>query len=677
MRHSSRLPAPRFTLPLTCLSQLTLCAALASPGIALAQEDSSAATDESDNPSERKAQVRTPATEELVIVGQPLDSLLDSEDLARKQANDLDDVFSGISSVLVGGSVGAAQKIYVRNLGEDTLNITVDGATQSGVTYHHTGRISIEPELLKQVGVQVGAGEATNGPGALGGAIRFETKDPEDLLSGSRKFGGMLKTGYFSNTEGHKHSATVYGRLTDRFSVMGSFVTADQDNMEDADGNELTGTHSEQDLGFVKMVSDLGAGHRLSLSHEQLTEEGDKLTRPEWAEGPRNPLRHLEFERETSTLNYQWDAPAREAVNLEANLYNTVFDIYRPWDDYTSAVDSQGLTLKNTSQLADHKLIYGVDYRDDEVTAGEASSNDEFKETSEVLGLFIQDRYQATDALLLSFGTRYDEFTATDKERNEFTSEGFSPNLGFSYEATSRLTLSGGYAEALRGVETNDGFKLFGTTNDPDLEAEEAKNLELGLDYELARFTFSAGVHDVTIENAIGNAVPWSRHYENLGDLESEGYTLALSYSGRKLFSKVSFLDTTAELDGEPVTRYSYGYLGTSTGDTLTIDTSYQLTPAIDIGWIGTLVDDLNDIYVEAAEASIDKPGYGFHDLYLHWAPTSTDNLSMTLTVKNAFNEQYLDHGSIEDFRHVPDYEAIVGYPAPGRDVRLSLALRF
>lgn len=652
------------------LGTLTLCTSLLTPTLAFAQDGSA------EPASQKEGQKRTQATEELIIVGQPLDSLLDSEDLERKQANDLDDVFSGISSVLVGGSVGAAQKIYVRNLGEDTLNIMVDGATQSGVTYHHTGRITVEPELLKQVGVQVGAGEATNGPGALGGAIRFETKNPEDLLNGSKNFGGILKTGYFSNTEGHKHSATLYGRLTDRISLMGSYVTADQGNMEDADGNELTGTHSDQELGFVKLVGDLGAGHRVSLSHEALSEDGDKLTRPEWAEGPGNPLQRLEFERETSTLNYQWDTDS-EWLHLDANLYNTKFDIYRPSDDYASAVDTQGLTLKNTSQVGEHKLIYGMDYRDDEVTAGEASGGEAFRETSEVLGFFIQDRYQATDKLLLSVGTRYDEFKATDKEAEEFTDEGFSPNLGFSYEATSRLTLSGGYAEALRGVETNDGFKLFGTTNNPDLEAEKAKNLEFGLDYELARFTFSAGIHDVTIENTIGNAVPWSRHYENLGELESEGYTLALSYSGQKLFSKLSFLDTTAELNGEPLTRYSYGYLGTSTGNTLTMDTSYQLTRDLDIGWIGTLVDDLNDIYVEAAEASIDKPGYGVHDFYLHWAPYAVDNLSMTLTVKNAFNEQYLDHGSIEDFRHVPGYENIVGYPAPGRDIRLSLALRF
>ncbi|MGD8175805.1 TonB-dependent receptor domain-containing protein [Marinimicrobium sp. ARAG 43.8] len=651
--------------PDSVVSLLALTVAIL-PALANAQEETS-------QPSKRE---RATATEELLVVGQSLDSLLNSDDLERKQANDLDDIFSGLSSVLVGGSVGAAQKIYVRNLGEDTLNIMVDGATQSGVTYHHTGRVTIEPELLKQVRVQVGAGDATNGPGALGGAIRFETKDPEDLL-GSRDFGAMLKTGYFSNTGGTKNSVTAYGRLNNTFSAMASYVISDQDNMEDAEGNDLTGTNSEQTLGFAKVVGDLGAGHRVSLSHERLNEEGEKLMRPEWGEGPNNPLRELEFERKTSTLNYQWDAPGNKAVLLEANLYQTDFDIYRAFDNYTSAVETQGLTLSNLSEVGQHKLEYGVDYRDDEVTADEADDAAPFRETSDVVGVFVQDHYQATDKLLLSLGTRYDRFSAEDKENERFTDEGFSPNVGFAYSATRRLTFSGGYAEALRGVETNDGFKLFGTTNDPDLEAERAKNIEFGVDYEIGRFLFDAGIHDVTIENAIGNALPWSRHYENLGDLESEGYTLGLTYNGQRLYSKWTFLDTSAKINGEEVTRYAYGYLGTTTGDTLSIDTSYQIMNGLDAGWIATLVEGVDDIFVVSAGATIDKPGYGVHDFYLHWEPSAVPKLTATLTVKNAFDKQYLDHGSIENFTHLAGYEGVVGYPAPGRDVRLSLALRF
>ncbi|MCP8897715.1 TonB-dependent receptor [Gilvimarinus xylanilyticus] len=652
---------------ITRLSPLALAISLV-PGYAMAQTDSVSDSDEKSKPKE---------IEELVVIGEPVDSLLTTADLDRKQANDLDDIFSGVPTVLVGGSVGAAQKIYVRNLGEDTLNISVDGATQSGVTYHHTGRISVEPELLKQVHVQVGAGDATSGPGALGGAIKFETKDPEDLL-GNRNFGGIVKAGYFSNTEGYKGSGTVFGRLGDTFSAMASYVTSDQDDMQDPNGNELPGTNSDQDLGFVKFVGDFGGGHKASISYENLAEEGEKLTRPEWGEGPRNPLRDLEFERATTTAKYSWDKPDSDLLLLDVSLYNTDFEIYRPWDDYASAVDTQGFVISNTSQVGEHNIVYGSDYRDDEVTAGESAlGGNAFTETSDVLGFFVQDRFQATEALLFTFGTRWDDFNAVDKENNEFTSDGFSPNVGFAYDLTRDLTFSGGYAESLRGVETNDGFKLFGTTNDPDLKAERAKNFELGLDYTLGSFLLSAGYHDTTIEDAIGNDVPWSRHYENLGELETNGYSLGATYNGERLFSKWTYVDTDVELDGEPLTRYSYGYLGTSTGNTLTMDTSYQVNSTIDVGWIMTLVQDLDDIYVESAGASISKPGYNVHDIYAHWEPSGLRGFSVTLTVKNVFDEEYLDHGSVEDFTHLDGYTGIKGYPAPGQDIRLSMALRF
>ncbi|GAB3316526.1 TonB-dependent receptor [Haliea atlantica] len=615
--------------------------------------------------------------EHVVVLGQRIDSVLTSLDIERRQANDLDDLFAGVPTVLVGGSVGAAQKIYVRNLGEDTLNIMIDGATQSGVTYHHTGRITIEPELLREVEVQVGAGEATNGPGAMGGAIRFETKDPQDLLATGRSAGAMVKTGFYSNTEGVKSSFTGYARLGAGWRALASYVYSDQAEMEDGDGNALAGTESQQTLGYAKLVGDLGETQQLSLSYEQLDEEGEKLRRPEWAESPANPAWDLEFTRKTTTGNYRWQPQHHDWLDISVALYHTDFEIYRPIDSYTSSVDTWGLDLRNTSGAGNHEFTYGIDYRDDEVTAGELPNDDAEKESSSVLGYYLQDHWQLTADFLLSLGVRYDQFDLTDDDANDFEENGFSPNAGFSWSITPALTLSGGYAEALRGPETNDGFKLFGTTNDPDLEGERAKNAELGLTYDWRRFTFSMGLHDVTIEDAIGNALPWSRHYENLGDIESDGYALGMRYSDERMRLKVDFVSTDAELNGEPLTRYAYGYLGTTTGDTLTLDLGYSISESLEAGWTAQWVQDVENIQVESADAAIDKPGYNVHDLYLQWSPRQAPKLQVTLSVKNVFDEVYLDHGSIEDFTAIPGYEAIVGQRAQGRDLRLGFTLAF
>jgi hemoglobin/transferrin/lactoferrin receptor protein len=89
------------------------------------------------------------------------------------------------------------------------------------------------------------------------------------------------------------------------------------------------------------------------------------------------------------------------------------------------------------------------------------------------------------------------------------------------------------------------------------------------------------------------------------------------------------------------------------------------------------MVKGIPDLYVSSAEAAIDKPGYGVHDFYLQWQPAALERLTLSLTLKNAFDKQYLDHGSIEDFTHLPDYAGVVGSPAAGRDVRVTAALSF
>jgi len=153
--------------------------------------------------------------ESIVIVGQTTNTVITPEELDKYQANDLADIFRSVPSVSVGGSLGIAQKVYIRGMEDTLLNVTVDGAPQTGTLFHHIGRVSIDPELLKEVEVQAGAGEATSGAGAIGGSIRFKTKDVDDLLNSGENFGGTLKAGYFSN-DGYKTSGTFYGKLINK-----------------------------------------------------------------------------------------------------------------------------------------------------------------------------------------------------------------------------------------------------------------------------------------------------------------------------------------------------------------------------------------------------------------------------------------------------------------------------
>ncbi len=609
---------------------------------------------------------------------------INERDLEVRQANDLEDALSLDPSVTVGGSNAIAQKIYVRNLGEGMLNVSIDGATQSGSLFHHIGRIAIEPELLKQVEVQPGIGNATDGPGALGGAIRFITKDPTDLLRGNQRSGGMLKAGYFDNTSGYKASITGFGKLDDNWSGMVSFVSSEHDEIEDGNGNKLNGSETKQRVLLTKLVGQFENGHAVRFSFENLEEEGDKLRRPEWAPGPGNPTFPMDAERRTAIFGYSYRPNYSDWLDLQFNLSLTDGDILQigPWGPYNGAIESLQLDIRNTSHMGVHKVVYGIDYREDEVEAGDNTNPSQFSEDSSVTGFYLQDFIQVSDKLMISGGARLDFYRLDDQEDQNFRNDGFSPNLGFVYDISPEFSLNGGVATAFRGPEINDAFRIDISSNDPDLDAEEAENYELGFNYHKDGLEFGFGAYENKIDNTITNTLPWRAIYVNKGDLNTDGIFTRLSYSTESIHFGLQYNNANTAINDQIATRYQYSSVVSMIGNTWVADISWRALPQLDIGWNTRLVEGIDNILVPMEisfleDSRINKPGYVTHDFYARWVPSFLDNIVINLTVKNLFDKQYLSHGSVENLTAIPDFEAVIGAPEPGRDIRISATARF
>lgn len=607
------------------------------------------------------------------------DSVVTEERIEKYQADDLEDVFAGQPDVTVGGSIGIAQKVYVRGVEDPLLNVTIDGATQAGALFHHTGRLAVEPELLKQVEVDAGAGRATSGAGALGGSVRFVTKDPEDLLRPGEQVGALVKLGSFSNTDGYKASTTLFGRLNDQWSTMVSVSQSDHERFEDGGGDEVPGTDAKQQLGFAKLVGQLPGDQTLKLSHEVRTDEGERPQRPQWVVSGFNSLYELDGRRDTTTVNYGIAPEGNPWVDVALTVYYTESEIEQNvedrWGRYFGFSRNIGGDLRNTSELASHSLTYGVDYREDKVNAGGAADRRAEEESGEILGVYLQDDYQVTERLLLSAGVRYDDYHLDDNNGESFSADDVSPNANIAWEVLNGLTLRAGYAEAFRGPSTHDTFKIDRAQNDPDLKGEKAKNREVGFDYVYGNFTLSAEVYRSEIQDAIADPLFGPAIYENIGDLESDGYLIGTTYHIGGLQAGLSYHSNEAELDGDPLTVYEHNLLGNTVGDTWVADLSYRWDRNLEFGWQGRFVESVDN--VETSVGTIDKPGYGVHDLFMHWLPTGDEDLRLTLTVKNVGDKQYLDHASNADYQHIAGYGGIVGLPEPGRDVRVGLAMRF
>ncbi|MBX2808851.1 MAG: TonB-dependent receptor [Cellvibrionaceae bacterium] len=633
----------------------------------------------------------------LQVVGQAgagREPVITQAALENQQADDLDDIFRAEPAITAGGAVGMSEKIYVRGIGEDILSITVDGAEQANAVFHHAGRIALEPELLKRVDVEAGAGSATAGPGALGGAVKFTTKDPADLLQPGKPVGALLKTGVASKGDANKTSVTLFAQdSAERLGAMVSFVQSKVDNLEDGNGAEIIGTESDQALAYTKVVANITDEQYLSLSYENIKEAGDVLYRPEWVASALNVAEPTEGERNTLTLNYGFTSDTSDDVDLFLTIYTTDYFQSRAEQSlfrYEGAVNSSGLNLQNTSHIAKHTLIYGLNYRDDKSYLDDAVNYDDvvdngaapvyqrFEETGSVQGIYLQDRFYLTKHLSLSAGLRYDEYTLNDEAGLAFSASGFSPNISAHYAINNQWAVSAAYAQALRGPEVEDAFRVSSSDNDANLEAETANTSEWAVDYQHQGLAFSAGVFKTRIANAILRNPPWSTTVTNLDqDIKTAGYFFNLRYTQNTLDVTAKYLSADTQVEGQTATRYVYGSKATRIGDTLVFTLDYRINDRWQAGWLAEIVRGINDIYQQVGGESLrlDKKGYSTHDIYLRWLPRESDRFALTFSIDNLFDRHYLSHASIENYEANAGYQGIRGSPEPGRDIGLTASL--
>lgn len=587
-----------------------------------------------------------------------------SEELDRWSANDLEDIFRSSISVNAAGGRPQTQDIFIRGLQSTTANVTVDGAPQVGAIFYHSGTGgSIEPELLKSVKVSAGTGNALNGPGALGGAIAYETKDGFDMLEGDATVGALLKGTYYSSGDGgYKTSATGFGLINEDWSYIASLGYSDVGNYEDGNGDEVIDTEYQRTSAFLKVSGNLTEAQSLSVSYEYLEDQSIGAARMNIA--PAVSATGSSYkERNTATVHYDINPANNDWVSVETNAYWTDRSL-RDANSETS-ITSIGFDLRNTSLFTETaKLAYGVDYREDTYETDRTSGSND---VGDVLGFYAQGDWDVSEFVTLSVGGRFDRYTLDDRNGVEVDNSGFSPNGTILVRPVEGLEIHATYAEALRGAYPTQAY-FDSVTQDPDMKAERATNLELGFEYTINNYYFAANIFKQEIDDVINpdrnRTTGWRT---NIGDFETTGYEIMAGAQYGAFNVEIGVTESDPKMtyyDGSSDEEYSL--VGTNTGCTWFANLEYFFEEFnVTTGWYVSYVEAIES---DTSRALRDKSSYTVHDAFVRWSPKSLDALTLNLTVSNVFDKYYYDQST---------FAYTSGYAASGRELALSLSYKF
>ncbi|MFB6348916.1 TonB-dependent receptor plug domain-containing protein [Moraxella sp. ZJ142] len=637
-------------------------------------------------------------------------------------ATDLRGLFKAEPAIDFSGGNGTSQYITIRGMGQNSIDVKVDNAYSDSQILYHQGRHMLDPSLVKIVSVQKGAGSASAGIGATNGAIIAKTVDAHDLLKNTDKdWGVKVNAGYSSNDE-HSYGVTGFGKAGD-FDFLVSYNKVDQENYKP--GDKATRHHSKQaepskyvspysgdssdkvafqaldkESYLVKAGYNLG-DHRFVLSHFNTTNKGVRNVREEFNWFGGNDARYRKLSMENTNLEYQGNAGV--LGKAEANVYFMKNKRDSAADDNNgyaglvaganqTSVKTTGANLGFDKYINDETLFkYGVNYRHQEIDPNRAQAADKVKTEKDDVGVYgevIADIGQFT----LTGGMRYDHFDYTSVTGKKISDGAFNPSVGLIFNATPNLSFSAVHNHATRSPRLVDALLAGGssTTIADGTKAEQAKNTEVGFNYNNGNFSLDAGYFWQEIDNLLASG-QLGRHattnavitgIANVGYAKNKGFEVSTRYNWKGFTARLGVAESKPEYHSYAIIAngrtpsFSNREYGSTIGRTWTAGLSYRFNnPNLEIGVNHRRTDDVtgqsasvntnsplgNAGLARANDLDLVKYGYNVTDIYANWKPLNNDRVNVNFAVNNVTNEFYYPH------------TAITGLPGVGREYRVGV----
>lgn len=619
---------------------------------------------------------------------------LGSSAIETKQADHLSDLLRDLPGVDVGGTSSINNRLAIRGLEDENLEISIDGAKVSNVNmFHHIGNLLVNPDILKKADVQVGNNSVVHG--GLGGSVAFETKDGKDLLQDGKEYGARIQGNYNSN-DSLGGSVAAYGKVTDKVDLLLYHHYVNKNNWEDGKGVESFGTEGDVGNTLIKLGYDITETQRIVLSYDKLKDKGDYAPRPDFGRAYNlyatgYSLYPTEYTRETLTFKHELDLG--DALFLQTSVYTNENELSRyekrldggivrgvpagsgmntREGQLDGIVETKGINMKAQTNVAtgtiNNTFTYGglYDVQTSEVTwSGRQYGKNEKAKTG---ALYVEDAISFGNGFILTPGIRFNDYDF-DGVYGKIEDHKFTYGLAAEYELTETLTLLASATTLYKGVEMVDVLASYrySIPENTNLKSETGLNKEIGFKYE-TKNTLGAdnlGFSLKFFETAIDDYIVYttSSIYNN-GTLNIQGFEASFLYTIGALNSLVTYAHSNSKFEKTGLSTQR------EPGDSVSLNIDYALMKNLSVSWDSLIVMKEERKYL--AEQGV-KKGYNVHDIAVKWKPSSVKGLTLIAGVDNIFDEEYVAHASENRIlSNVPlaDYE-------PGRNIKLSFSYDF
>lgn len=616
-------------------------------------------------------------------------TVIDREELERRQPATIDDMLRGIPGVdMSGGPRAMAAEPNIRGLSGERVQVRIDGARQN-FSSGHKGRVFLDPALIGRVDVLRGPGSALYGSGAIGGVIEFTTPSADWFLDPGQTFGGEIGTGYHSNGDLWFGSLTGAARAGDSADILGSVVYRRSNDLEDGHGVEIPLSGDEIVSGLVKGTWRPLEFHEVTASYLVFNDD-NRLPTAANTDSTDN-IADRETRQQTGSVNYASRDPSNPWIDFDATLYMNSVDIREVLvaggrtDD--TELTTYGIDAANTTRFAfggsvENALTYGVEYyRDSQEGRRDGAPRPQYPESDQdVVGLFIQDEITFFDRFTLIPGLRYDRFDRSAAGEESASDSAVSPKITAAVDVLDGVTAYATYAEAFRAPSLTElyGSGLhfaipgpFGPPDNffqpnPDLEPESSENKEIGITLdrddvlrEGDRLTARAAYFRNDVEDFIDMDVDimgGTTTKVNVQEAQIEGFELEVGYDTGTWFGSLGY----AHIRGDDLIKDEP--LATIPADQVTLMVGHRFIEwDVEAGY--RLIAARAQDRVPAGDR--ETGGYATHDIFVSWQPDEgrLEGARFNFAVENIF-----DKGYRRNLSQLND---------PGRTIKLAVSYQF